>query len=294
MVDGYRRASLRGKDESRGATNRMHLSKVTRYAAAAMFLGLAASAAALEPSTLLANYGRQSWAMENGLPQNTVQALAQTKDGFLWLGTEAGLVRFDGVEFQTYDRNSVPALPGNDVRCLLATWDGALWIGTGAGLARWKDGASRTFTRQDGLPDNGIQTIEEAQDGNLLVWTEQGPARLSGDRFVPATNVDGSTRGSLTSPGVNPGATIFEAQMSDGVQVQGDRSVPEDHAGQETRRDADPAGGRQRDSRQPDSGCLRRSRKRAVDRDQCGVGAVGERARWIASRLPTLWLRRRS
>ena len=50
--------------------------------------------------------------MENGLPQNTVQALAQTKDGFLWLGTEAGLVRFDGVEFQTYDRNSTSGLPG--------------------------------------------------------------------------------------------------------------------------------------------------------------------------------------
>ena len=131
------------------------------HAVAALLLGVAASAAALEPSTSLANYGRQAWAMENGLPQNTVQALAQTNDGFLWLGTEAGLVRFDGVEFQTYDRNSVPALPGNDIRCLLAGPDGALWIGTGAGLARWKDGASRTFTTQDGLPDNGILTNGE-------------------------------------------------------------------------------------------------------------------------------------
>ena len=95
------------------------------------------------------------------------------------------LVRFDGVEFQTYDRNSVPALPGNDVRCLLATRDGALWIGTGAGLARWKDGASRTFTTQDGLPGNGILAIEETQDGNLLVWTEQGSAQMAGDRFAP-------------------------------------------------------------------------------------------------------------
>ncbi len=98
--------------------------------------------------------------MENGLPQNTVQALAQTKDGFLWLGTEDGLVRFDGVEFQTYDRNSnsgLPglALPGNDIRCLLATADGALWIGTNAGLARWKDGTAKTFTTQDGLPGDG-------------------------------------------------------------------------------------------------------------------------------------------
>jgi signal transduction histidine kinase/ligand-binding sensor domain-containing protein len=225
MAVGYRRASLRGIGWSRGAMSRMLLPGMNWYAVAALLLGVAASAAALEPSTSLANYGRQAWAMENGLPQNTVQALAQTNDGFLWLGTEAGLVRFDGVEFLTYDRNSVPALPGNDIRCLFAARDGALWIGTGAGLARWKDGVSKTFTTQDGLPDSGILTIEEIQDGSLLVWTEQGSAQMSGDRFVPATNVDASPRAALTAPGKNPGAIIFEAQMSNGVQVTGDRSA---------------------------------------------------------------------
>jgi ligand-binding sensor domain-containing protein/two-component sensor histidine kinase len=205
--------------------SRMLVPGVNWCAIAAVLSGLAASAAALEPSTSLASYERQAWAMENGLPQNTVQALAQTEDGFLWLGTEAGLVRFDGVEFQTYDRNSVPALPGSDIRRLLVARDGALWIGTGAGLARWKDGASRTFTTQDGLPDNGIRTIEETQDGNLLVWTEQGSARMSGDRFVPVTNVGASPRAALTSPGENPGAIVFEAQMPNGVQVTADRSA---------------------------------------------------------------------
>ncbi len=128
--------------------------------------------------------------MENGLPQNTVQALAQTNDGFLWLGTEAGLVRFDGVEFQTYDRNSVPALPGNDVRCLLATRDGALWIGTGAGLARWKDGALRTFTTQDGLPGNGILALEETPDRQLLVSTDMGAVGTkSGNALSPCRSM---------------------------------------------------------------------------------------------------------
>src|ERR1035437_3668573 len=94
---------------------------------------------ALEPTTPLANYGRQAWGMENGLPQNTVQALAQTRDGFIWLGTEVGLVRFDGNSFAVFDKHSTPALPGSDVRCLLETRDGALWIGTSEGLARWKD-----------------------------------------------------------------------------------------------------------------------------------------------------------
>src|SRR5208282_3594662 len=106
MALGYRRARLRREDCSRIAVSRILLPRMIWPVGAALLLGLAPLASALEPSTSLENYGRQAWAMENGLPQNTVQALAQTKDGFLWLGTEAGLVRFDGVEFQTFDRNS--------------------------------------------------------------------------------------------------------------------------------------------------------------------------------------------
>jgi len=83
---------------------------------AALLLGCGLPGHALEPTTPLANYSRQAWGMENGLPQNTVQALAQTKNGFIWLGTEAGLVRFDGNSFAVFDKNSSPALPGNDVR----------------------------------------------------------------------------------------------------------------------------------------------------------------------------------
>ncbi|MGA2569651.1 MAG: two-component regulator propeller domain-containing protein [Terracidiphilus sp.] len=189
-----------------------------------LHLGWGAAAVALEPSTPLVNFGRQTWAMENGLPQNTVQALAQTKDGFLWLGTEAGLVRFDGVEFQTHDRNSNPTLPGSDIRCLLAARDGALWIGTNAGLARWKDGAVRVFTTNDGLPDNGILELREVEGGTLLAWTEQGPARQAGDRFEAVRNVDAFPRTALPSPGEYPGAIAFEEELSSGFLVMGDRS----------------------------------------------------------------------
>ena len=188
-------------------------------AVAALLLSLAAPAVALEPSTSLANYGRQAWAMENGLPQNTVRALAQTQDGFLWLGTEAGLVRFDGVEFQTYDRNSIPALPGNDVRCLLATRDGALWIGTGAGLARWKDGASRTFTTQDGLPANGILAVDEFEGGAIKVYTEQGPALLNGDRFQAISPKLLFSPNAHFMPGANSEAPAFVSELPEGVVI---------------------------------------------------------------------------
>ena len=99
-----------------------------RRSAWIVVLALAGTAVsmALEPTTPLADYGRQSWVMENGLPQNSVHALLQTRDGYLWLGTEAGLVRFDGNGFADFDRNSTPALPSGDIRCLLEASDGSL------------------------------------------------------------------------------------------------------------------------------------------------------------------------
>ena len=147
-------------------------------------LGIAHVVAALEPTTPLPEYGRQSWVMENGLPQNSVHALAQTDDGFVWLGTEAGLVRFDGVSFVVLDQHSQPAIPSGDVRCLLATSDGALWVGTREGLARMKDGSVTTFTTRDGLPGNEVRALGRNPDGSVWVATQGGSAEWKGNRFV--------------------------------------------------------------------------------------------------------------
>jgi len=166
----------------------------------ALLAGFALAGHALEPTTPLANYGRQAWAMENGLPQNTVQALAQTRNGFVWLGTEVGLVRFDGTGFQVFDRNSSPALPGNDIRCLLVAMDGAFWIGTSEGLARWKDGTVTAFSTKNGLPGNGIRALVETNDRVLWVWTDGGLAQLNGaDRFVDATSATGLPASAITA-----------------------------------------------------------------------------------------------
>jgi signal transduction histidine kinase/ligand-binding sensor domain-containing protein len=192
--------------------------------ATAMLLGCGLSGLALEPSTPLANYGRQTWVMENGLPQNTVQALAQTRNGFVWLGTEVGLVRFDGNGFAAFDRNSSPALPDNDVRCLLETRDGSLWIGTSDGLARWKDETVTAFTTRDGLPANGIQALAESPDGVLRVWTELGMARLDGARFVPSSTVDAAPGGPVASAAM-PGLGIGLVQsLPDGARVQSSKN----------------------------------------------------------------------
>ncbi len=185
---------------------------------AAVLVGCAAVGMALEPSTPLASYGRQAWGMENGLPQNTVQALAQTRDGFVWLGTEVGLVRFDGNAFQVFDKNSSlgaggPALPGNDVRCLLAGKDGALWIGTSEGLGRWKDGGVKQFTVADGLPSNIVRSVREGQQGGVIVVTESGEVGVQESKIVPILNDE------LQGP-----AVFYEVTLADKTRLLVNRS----------------------------------------------------------------------
>ena len=123
--------------------------------------------------------------MENGLPQNSIHAMAQTADGYLWLGTEAGLVRFDGVQFAVFDRGSKPGLPDNDVRCLLAAPDGALWIGTGEGLARLEHGAMKVFTTADGLPGNAIRALWPGENGVTIADTAGGTVAIANGRVIP-------------------------------------------------------------------------------------------------------------
>jgi len=166
-----------------------------RFAMGVASLGIAfsgpATTRALDPSTVLANYARQAWVMENGLPQNTVTAVIQTRDGFVWLGTEVGLVRFDGNSFQLFDRSAFPALPDNDICCLLEATDGAMWIGTSGGLGRLLNGRIRAYSTRDGLPGNGIRGLALASDGQLWVNTDEGIVRLSGDKFLSPDNSAG-------------------------------------------------------------------------------------------------------
>jgi ligand-binding sensor domain-containing protein len=107
---------------------------------------------ALDPNRGLREFGRQVWLSENGLPQNTVQAIAQTGDGYIWIGTQEGLARFDGVKFDIFDKKNTPALKSNDIRSLLAAHDGALWIATSFGLVRRQNGQFTTFTANEGCP----------------------------------------------------------------------------------------------------------------------------------------------
>jgi signal transduction histidine kinase/ligand-binding sensor domain-containing protein/CheY-like chemotaxis protein len=142
-------------------------------------------AAGLDPARQLSQYVRETWDATDGLVQNTLQVVLQTRDGYIWLGTEAGLVRFDGVRFTTFDRHNTPALQSHNIRALAEGHDGTLWIGTQpGGLVRYKDGHFSAFGRGQGLPDTSVYTLHVDRTGALWVGTfGAGLAHWTGTRF---------------------------------------------------------------------------------------------------------------
>jgi len=129
------------------------------------------SALALNPRRALTQYTRTVWTQEHGLPQDTIRAVTQTKDGYLWLGTDEGLAQFDGYDFVVFNKEN-GALPSNSVGALWAARDGGLWIGTSGGLTFYRDRKFTTYTRRDGLADIFISSITEDQSG--AVWMAAG------------------------------------------------------------------------------------------------------------------------
>ena len=146
---------------------------------------LAAPAAALDPARALTQYRQEKWNTGDGLPQSSVESIAQTRDGYLWLGTQEGLARFDGVRFVVFDRANTRALGHNRITALLADED-SLWIGTeGGGLTRLRGGTFTTFTRKQGLPNDRVRSLALDERGVLFVGTDEGLARSVGEAFVP-------------------------------------------------------------------------------------------------------------
>jgi ligand-binding sensor domain-containing protein/signal transduction histidine kinase len=139
---------------------------------------------ALDPARELSQFGRQSWLTESGLPQNTVHSITQAKDGYVWIATEEGLARFDGIRFTVFDKQNTPELKSNDIRVLLEDKRGALWIGTADGLVRLLDAKFTAFTTRDGLPSNVIDALCEDQNGSLWVATAAGIARFGDNVFT--------------------------------------------------------------------------------------------------------------
>ncbi len=150
---------------------------------------LAGRALALNPAPSIKEFVHSSWSSAEGLPANWVMSIAQTRDGYLWFGTDDGLARFNGSQFVVFDQTHTPGLPinSNGITSLLADErQNALWIGSNVGgLSRYDGSSLHTYTVQDGLPSSSIRALAQDSDGNLWIGTDKGLALLKSGRVLP-------------------------------------------------------------------------------------------------------------
>ena len=130
-------------------------------------------AAALEPSLDVSQYAHTAWTYRNGFLNGEVYTIAQTADGYLWLGTQSGVVRFDGARTVPLALRPGQQLPNTAAGALLAARDGTLWIGTLDGLVSWKNGE---LTQYPALARRTVVTLLQDRNGTVWAGGFGGPA----------------------------------------------------------------------------------------------------------------------
>lgn len=127
-----------------------------------------------------------NWRVEHGLPENNINGVLQTRDGYLWIATWNGLARFDGVRFVRF--GLADGLKTTATYLLHEDRQGNLWVGTyDGGVSLYRDGQFRSFTRSEGLPSDNVGSLTEDRTGNLWVGCHGGVARWDGHRFLRET-----------------------------------------------------------------------------------------------------------
>jgi signal transduction histidine kinase/ligand-binding sensor domain-containing protein len=134
------------------------------------------------------NFGHQAWMSENGLPQNSVHQVLQTRNGFLWVATEGGIGRFDGNDFRIYSsRSDAAAFASDDICCLAEDASGTLWAAASSQLLRFDGTRFRYLGDSNRLNAGEIMALLPDTDGTLLVLTNTGLERVAGDQITKVT-----------------------------------------------------------------------------------------------------------
>ena len=149
-------------------------------------------------TTARAQYQIESWTTDRGLPQNTVYSVAKTPDGYLWLATLDGLVRFDGVRFTVFNKQNSAGINSNRFTQLVVDGQGALWAGTESdGITRFRDGKFQTFPLAADSHGRPLWKLFLNGAGELVVFTQTEMLRWNGEQFVSSPPVAGETPESI-------------------------------------------------------------------------------------------------
>jgi PAS domain S-box-containing protein len=155
------------------------------FGAACAVIAAASPAQALDPHKRITQYMHRAWGTQDGMPQNTVLALFQAPDGYLWLATQEGLGRFDGVAFTSFNKRNTPCLANHWITRMTPMPDGSAWLVPFHGApVLLRDGVFHCDPLPAGLPADAITAIEPAADGGTWFASNQGLFLVVGDRVV--------------------------------------------------------------------------------------------------------------
>jgi signal transduction histidine kinase/ligand-binding sensor domain-containing protein len=181
-----------GNDDFVGDNRDMLRHTVLRVCSLLLFALVSRSVLALDPTQPTASYLRTTFTVEDGLPDNVVNAILQTRDGFLWIGTYAGLVRFNGRDFMPVDFHMAGSV-SQVVVALAEGPDGSLWVGTDFGVVRIHDAehyepgrSTSQLYRVGNTKDETLSCLKFTRDGTLFAGTGRGLYRLDGASFISA------------------------------------------------------------------------------------------------------------
>jgi signal transduction histidine kinase/ligand-binding sensor domain-containing protein len=161
---------------------RAFLKHVRRIALSVLLVAVSYNLFALDRDRTIAQFLHTGWAAADGAPSG-VHGLAQTTDGFLWLASTNGLIRFDGVRFQRYEPKQGDTLQDRDISALLATPDGGLWIGRAGRAVFLKNGVAITYGRNEGLPLTTVFRFVLDHQGTVWAATSRGLERFENSRW---------------------------------------------------------------------------------------------------------------
>ena len=187
-----------------------------------------AATAGLDPGTAISQFHQDVWGSAEGLPAETVPAIVQTQDGYLWFGTELGLLRFDGLHFTTYDKSNTPAIKSNVVDALAVTQYGDLWIGTrGGGVVRLRNGEFTNIPLTGNSAADSVLCLLTARNGDLWIGTDgQGVVRMRAGRPSRYTTKNGLTNDEVFALAEGPDGTIWIGTRTGLNRFKKDSFVP--------------------------------------------------------------------
>src|SRR5262245_12278379 len=151
----------------------------------ALALASAASprVSAFDADEVRARYTVTSWTEKDGMPSSYVRAIAQDMEGYLWLATYSGLVRFDGARFVTWKSQDGSALPSEDLSAIIVALDGSIWVGGTAGVSRIVKGRIVPFGSAGNTPSGNVSVILQDDDGAIWTGGQRGLARFDGAKW---------------------------------------------------------------------------------------------------------------